>query len=72
MFCKPDILGRVVAIDYVLATASEALSATLAGMIQDDLGYNAREVSLLLSLIALISLIYWIWYSVYGRGTHLA
>ena len=60
------MLGRVVAIDYGLALAFEALSATLAGILQDNVGLNAREVSTILGIAALALFVLWLCYSIFG------
>jgi len=44
------MLGRVMAIDYALATLSEAFSAMCAGVLQDEVGLSAEQVSFLETL----------------------
>ena len=63
------MLGRVSSFDYGLATTSEAISALLAGLLQDDLGMTAKEVSCIMSLIGFVFFICWSRYSYkFGEG----
>ncbi|KAL7451364.1 hypothetical protein ACHAWC_003201 [Mediolabrus comicus] len=57
-----SMLGRVSAVDYALATFSEALSALLGGVLQDDVGMSAAQVSLVMALVASATLVIWIIY----------
>ena len=41
---KPDMLGRVAAIDVGLGLAAEAFSAVITGFLLDDFGFTARYV----------------------------
>jgi hypothetical protein len=56
------MLGRVAAVDYAIATLSEALSALLAGLLQDDADISAEHVSLIMALVASATLVIWIIY----------
>ena len=49
-FSTSSMLGRVMAIDYALATLSEAFSAMCAGVFQDEVGLSAEQVSFLETL----------------------
>lgn len=49
-------------VDYALATLSEAFSAMCGGILQDDAGMSAEQVSFLMSLVALGALTAWIVY----------
>jgi predicted MFS family arabinose efflux permease len=59
---RDSMLRRVVAVDYALATLSEALSALLAGLLQDNSGISAANVSLIMALVASATLVIWIIY----------
>ena len=50
------------AVDYALALTGESFSAWLVGIMQDDLGYTAREVSLIMGYIAVFLFILWLLY----------
>lgn len=67
IMCKDEMLGRVSAIDYGLATASEALSALMAGFLQDDIHMTAREVGFVMSIIAFVSWLLWLHYALSHR-----
>jgi len=51
---KPDMLGRVLAVDYGLALLSEASSAVVAGLMLDDLGFSAMKVCIIMGMIAIL------------------
>ena len=59
---RDSMLGRVVAVDYAFATLSEALSALLGGVLQDNAGISAANVSLIMALVASATLVIWIIY----------
>lgn len=54
-----SMLGRVVAVDYSLAMLSESVSALLGGILQDDAGLSAAQVSLIMAIVALTTLFMW-------------
>ena len=54
-----SMLGRVSAVDYALETLSEDLSALLGGVLQDDVGMSAAQVSLTMALVASATLVTW-------------
>jgi len=54
-----DMLGRVMSIDYALATLSEAFSAMVGGVAQDRLDLSAENVSFLMSLVGFATFIIW-------------
>jgi MFS family permease len=54
-----SMLGRVVAVDYALAMLSESVSALLGGVLQDDAGMSAAQVSLIMAIVSLITLLIW-------------
>lgn len=57
------ILGRVSAVDYSLALLGEGVSAVMAGYLQDSLGWNGYEVSMLLSSMGFAMSASWgLWY----------
>mmetsp|Transcript_2402 Transcript_2402/g.3513 ORF Transcript_2402/g.3513 Transcript_2402/m.3513 type:complete len:467 (+) Transcript_2402:100-1500(+) len=51
-FSAPEMLGRVMAIDFALATAAEAASALLCGFLQDIGGLSPDQVSLVMGILA--------------------
>eukprot|EP00985_Skeletonema_marinoi_P026149 scaffold20020_cov82-Skeletonema_marinoi.AAC.3 len=51
--------GRVFGVDYALAMLSESASALLAGVLQDDAGLSAAQVSLIMAIVALVTLVMW-------------
>jgi hypothetical protein len=53
------MLGRVVAVDYALAMLSESISALMGGVLQDDAGMTAAQVSLIMAIVALATLNMW-------------
>ena len=61
-FSTSSMLGRVMAIDYALATLSEAFSAMCAGVLQDEVGLSAEQVSFLETLVAVGTVAAWIIY----------
>ena len=58
-FSAGDVLGRVMSIDYALATLSEAFSAMIGGVAQDRLDLSAENVSFLMSLVGFATFIIW-------------
>jgi predicted MFS family arabinose efflux permease len=65
MVVKNDMLGRVVAVDFGLALLSEAASATLAGLLQDDIHLSARQISDIMGLVALAMFVLWTFFKLY-------
>lgn len=63
IYSKPDMLGRVMAVDYALALTSEASSAMLAGTLL-DLPQTPYQVSIVLSYIATFFFIVWVLYGI--------
>jgi MFS family permease len=63
---KPEMLGRVVAIDYGFALAAEASSAMVAGLLQDNYKLKPRDVSSIMGIEALFFFIVWTCYSTFG------
>lgn len=63
IYSKPDMLGRVMAVDYALALTSEASSAMLAGILL-DLPQSPYQVSIVLSYIATFLFIVWVLYGI--------
>ena len=61
-FSNESMLGRVMSVDYALATLSEAVSAMGGGMLQDHAGLTAEQVSFLMSMLALFTLAAWVIY----------
>jgi len=51
--------GRVFGVDHALSTFSESASALLAGVLQDDAGLSAAQVSLVMAIVAVVTLAMW-------------
>jgi hypothetical protein len=47
------------AVDYALATLSEAISAMSGGLLQDKAGMSAENISSVMTLIAIVTLVLW-------------
>ena len=62
------MLGRVMAVDWAMATLSEALSAILAGVVQDAAGLSAQQVSLVVSGVGTVFFVLWLVYHGCGFG----
>jgi predicted MFS family arabinose efflux permease len=69
-FCSNNMLGRVMALDYALATLSEAIAAMAAGLLQDDAELTPESVSFIMALIAVITLFMWALYFCRVQSTH--
>jgi hypothetical protein len=67
-FSEPELLGRVMAVDYALALLTESLSAFICGVLQDHLGLTVDEVSLVEAIGATLLMILWGWYHYAGGG----
>ena len=70
-YVQPDMLGRVTAIEYGLALASEAFSATISGLLQDDFGLSARQVSSIMGVVGLCFFAMWLCYRIFGSAALL-
>jgi predicted MFS family arabinose efflux permease len=64
----PGQLGRVLAVDYALALATEACSALLAGILQDYVKFTAEQVSLVMAGIGISLFSCWTVYHCLGFG----
>ena len=53
------VLGRVLSVDYALATTAEAISAFGGGILQDDAGMSAEQVSFLMGIVAMMAFVSW-------------
>ncbi|KAL3782140.1 hypothetical protein ACHAWO_007500 [Cyclotella atomus] len=69
-FCSNNMLGRVMALDYALATLSEAIAAMAAGLLQDNAELTPESVSFIMALIAVITLFMWALYFCRVQSTH--
>lgn len=54
-----SMLGRVIAVDYALAMLSESVSALMGGVLQDDAGMSAAQVSFIMAMAAMATLVIW-------------
>jgi len=61
-FSDASMLGRVVSVDYALATLAEAFSAMCGGLLQDDAGLSAEEVSFWMAAVAFGIFVVWVVY----------
>ena len=53
------MLGRVMGVDYALATLSEALAAMAGGVLQDNAGMSPEQVSFVMAIVAFATLVLW-------------
>jgi MFS family permease len=67
-FSAPEMLGRVRSIDYSLSLLTEALSAIVAGILQDSGGLSPEQVSLVFGVVGIGVLGGWIIYHRRGLG----
>jgi len=58
-FCSQEMLGRVLSVDYALATLAESISAFGGGFLQDDFGMSAEQVSFLMGVVATTAFVLW-------------
>ena len=65
-YSKPDMLGRVMAVDYGLALTGESLSALIVGILQDRMGMSAMKVSSFMGYIAVFMFVLWLAYRLHG------
>ena len=66
---EPQMLGRVLSVDYGLALASESFSAVIAGVLQDKYGLNANQVSAVFAILGLMAFGIWFSYHVLWSGS---
>lgn len=65
----PDMLGRILAVDYAMALLAEAFSAYICGVLIDQVGLSAPDgVSFVLTIVSTATTIMWAWYHFSGRG----
>jgi hypothetical protein len=67
-FVAPDMLGRVMSLDFALALMAESSSAMLAGRVQDAWGWTPEQVCRGLGMLGCIQLLIWMIYHVRGGG----
>jgi MFS family permease len=67
-FSTPSMLGRVLAMDHALSLMAESFSAFVVGMLRNDCGISAEQVSLVLGSLAIVVLACWSIYHYQGRG----
>ena len=58
-FSSEQMLGRVLSVDYALATLAESISAFGGGYLQDKFGMSAEQVSFLMGVIATTAFVLW-------------
>lgn len=68
-FCLNNMLGRVMALDYALATLSEAIAAMVGGLLQDKAKLTPEKVSFIMGLVAVTTLLLWALYFFRVRST---
>jgi hypothetical protein len=64
---KPELLGRVMALNFCLSLLLESVSATLTGHFL-DLGYSATQISGGVAAVSAVGTIYWFTFHMLGRG----
>jgi len=64
---SPEILGRVLALEFCLARLSETAAALAAGRLEDS-GRSNSEISYLSAGIAAFFFAFWSYYHISGRG----
>jgi hypothetical protein len=67
-FSEPQMLGRVMAVDYALALLTEAASAYVCGMLVDQFGFTASQVSSSFGSFGVVCMFLWGWYHYSGHG----
>ena len=60
---SPDMLGRVLAVDYGLALLSEATAAAIAGLLLDNLSLSPMQVSLIMGILGGSFFVSWFLFS---------
>lgn len=58
-FCSNHMLGRVMALDYALATLSEAIAAMIGGILLDMTDLSPENISFIMALVAIVTLFLW-------------
>jgi len=58
--CRPEMLGRVFAVDYGLATVCDASSSILTGLLLDRSSLSARGVSTIMLILSIITYLGWL------------
>jgi hypothetical protein len=53
------MLGRIMAVDYAIATLSEAISAIGGGLLQDKAEMTPEDVSYAMAIVALATSLLW-------------
>lgn len=62
-----DMLGRVLAVEYAMYTINEAVTATVAGKL-DDAGYSKDQIALFAATLGVFVLSVWCAYHGFGQG----
>lgn len=62
-----DMLGRMLAVEYAMYTMSEAVTATVAGKL-DDAGYSKDQIALFAATLGVFVLSGWCVYHGFGQG----
>lgn len=71
-FTSDEMMGRVLSIDFCFALLTESFSAYLAGYLQDQIGFSAQEVALLMAWIGVGVALVWLVYDLAGKGAAAA
>lgn len=53
------MLGRVMGVDYALATFGEAVAAIIGGILLDESGMSPENVSFIMAIVASTALVIW-------------
>jgi len=68
VFTSPEMMGRVISVDFALATTADGVSSYLCGVVQDELGISAHYVSVGLGLGSFVIFLCWSAFHLLGRG----
>jgi hypothetical protein len=67
-FSEPQMLGRVMAVDYALALLTESASAYVCGILVDQFGFTASQVSFSFGNFGVVCMFLWGCYHYSGHG----
>ena len=71
-FSTDEMMGRVLSVDFALALLTEAISAYVAGFLQDYFHMGAHEVALVMGCFGFLVAFFWLLYHLAGRGAAAA
>jgi hypothetical protein len=65
---EPQLLGRVLAVEYTLVTIFEASSATMSGYLNDNHGYDKNDLAFFGASLGIATVTFWGTYYWFGLG----